>query len=614
MKQISTLIMALFYSGLIMAQSAPDTLLFPEVVVTGARVEAARNTIPVNITVIENKQLNEIEESSVLPVLSRMVPGLFVTERGVTGFGVGATSAGQITIRGVGGAPNTQVLMLVDGQPQYMGIFGHPLPNSYVASELERVEVIRGPASMLYGSNAMGGVVNLITKKQQRDGFGGSARMAYGSHNTSKLMFNGGYRKNGFHLFASFNRDDTDGHRDNSSFSINNTFLKAGYEISPNLEVTADYNLASFDNVDPGRDFASDAPFKADIIRGRASFSIKNNFEKVRGGLIAYYNFGDHELSDGWKSNDENYGVSLFQGVKLPFNSKVTFGADLKQFGGKGNSGLAANVWNTVNEAGVYAMMRHNLLKVLHVTYGLRIENNSIYGFEPIPQAGLAWQALPKTTLKASVAKGFRSPTVMETYLFIPNPALEPERMMSYEAGISQNWLKGKLQTNLSVFIIEGSNMIRVVPNPTPPPPMLRLNGGEFTNKGFELEANYIHNKSLSVAFSYAYLDTETPLLAAPKHQLYAGAGYQWKKFRLSLQGQYIGGLYYYLHNPRQGQTAADDLTQSYFLVNASVAWKPARFAEVFISGRNLLNQTYQINHGYPMPGINFMTGINLSF
>jgi len=609
-----TLVVMLLICCVSFAQPTSDTLMIPEVVITGARVEVARNTLPVNITVVDHKQMNEIEESAVLPLLSRMIPGLFVTERGVTGFGVGSSSAGQVSIRGVGGAPNTQVLMLVDGQPQYMGIFGHPLPNSYVVSEVERVEVIRGPGSMLYGSNAMGGVINLITRKQQKDGFSGNARLAYGSFNTSKLMFNGGYRKNGFHVFASLNRDDTDGHRNNSSFTINNTFVKVGYEISPNLEVTADYNLTGFNNVDPGRDFANDEPFRADIVRGRASLAIKNNYQRVRGGLITFYNFGDHDLSDGWRSNDENFGVSLYQGVKLPLNSEITLGTDLKQFGGRGNSGVAANAWNTVNESGVYAMMRHNLLQVLHISYGIRLENNSLYGNEWIPQAGVAWQALPQTSLKASVAKGFRSPTVMETYLFMPNPALEPERMMSYEAGISQNWFSEKLHTSLSVFLINGSNMIMLVPNPASPPPSRRVNVGEFTNKGFELECNYYHSNALSLRMSYAYLDTQTPLLAAPEHQFFAGANYQWYKFRLSLQGQYIGGLYSYLHNPQQGQTSADNLLENYLVVNSSVSWKPAGFAEVFISGRNLLNQTYQINNGYPMPGINFMTGVNVSF
>ncbi len=596
------------------AQQPTDTLLIDEVVVTGARIEVLRNSMPINISVLQGDELNEVEESAVLPVISRKIPGLFVTERGVTGFGVGTSSAGQITVRGVGAAPNTQVLMLLDGQPQYMGIFGHPLPNSYVSSELERVEVIRGPASLLYGSNAMGGVINMISKKQKADGFSGNARMAYGSFNTSKMMLTSGFRHKGFHLFASLNRDRTDGHRDNSEFEINNAYLKTGYTINPYLEIMADYTIASFNNVDPGRDFAAEEPFEADIVRGKTSLSIKNHYDKLQGGLTAFYNFGDHELSDGWKSRDENMSVSLYQGIALPYNSLLTLGADFKQLGGRGNSGMAANAWNTVHENGTYAILRHELFDIWNVSYGLRLENNSAYGTELVPQAGVSWRALDATTLKASVAKGFRSPTLMETYLFLPNPNLKPERMMSYELGLSQKMLKGKLLADLSIFLLEGSNIIQVVPNPTPPPPMQRVNAGEFSNTGFELELSYFHSAALSADLSYSYLNTETPILAAPEHQLYAGVNYRWNTLRMAIQSQYVGGLYSYLHNPQQMQTPANDLTEDYLLVNASLAWKLLPFAELFVSGKNLLDQTYQINHGYPMPGIHFMSGINVSF
>ena len=70
-----------------------------------------------------------------------------------------------MNVRGIGGAPTAGVLVLIDGNPQYMGLMGHPLADSYQSLMAEKVEVIRGPSSMLYGSNAMGGVINIITKK-----------------------------------------------------------------------------------------------------------------------------------------------------------------------------------------------------------------------------------------------------------------------------------------------------------------------------------------------------------------------------------------------------------------------------------------------------------------
>jgi outer membrane receptor for ferrienterochelin and colicin len=167
-----------------------------------------------------------------LPILNGRVPGLFVTERGVTGFGVAQGSAGQISIRGIGGNPTTGVLILIDGHPQFMGIMGHPLSDSYVASDAERVEVIRGPASILYGTNAMGGVINIITKKQTQEGVHGNARLSYGSFNTQKYMASGGFKKEKFSAYISVNHDQTDGHRPNSDFKITNGYVKLGYNFN----------------------------------------------------------------------------------------------------------------------------------------------------------------------------------------------------------------------------------------------------------------------------------------------------------------------------------------------------------------------------------------------
>ena len=171
-----TVLGLLFLSYYLFSQSLNDTIQLNEVVVTGNKTEITRNNVPLTISVINSSTIENSNESALLPIISEQVPGVFVTERGTTGFGVASGAAGQISIRGVGGSPNTQVLMLLDGHPQYMGIMGHPLPDSYVASDVERVEIIRGPASILYGSGAMGGVINIITKKQKVDGYALNAR------------------------------------------------------------------------------------------------------------------------------------------------------------------------------------------------------------------------------------------------------------------------------------------------------------------------------------------------------------------------------------------------------------------------------------------------------
>lgn len=176
-----------------LAEESPrDTVSLRELVVT-APLKTNVELTPLDVTIVDAEEIDKSTESSLLPVLMNKVPGLFVSERGFAGYGVSGGSAGTVNIRGVGGG--NKVLFLIDGQPQWAGIFGHSLPDTYVANGVERVEVVKGPSSLLYGSNAMGGSVNIITKHQTQDGVSGKARAMFGSFSTQKFNLSTGYKK-----------------------------------------------------------------------------------------------------------------------------------------------------------------------------------------------------------------------------------------------------------------------------------------------------------------------------------------------------------------------------------------------------------------------------------
>ena len=141
-----------------------DTIRLEEVVVTATMTKVNLRNVPMSVSVVSAAEIENRLQPSLLPLLAEEVPGLFISQRGVMGYGVAEGAAGSMNIRGIGGAPTTGVLILIDGNPQYMGLMGHPLADSYRSMMTERVEVVRGPASVLYGSNAMGGVINIITK------------------------------------------------------------------------------------------------------------------------------------------------------------------------------------------------------------------------------------------------------------------------------------------------------------------------------------------------------------------------------------------------------------------------------------------------------------------
>jgi outer membrane cobalamin receptor len=583
-------------------ENVKDSVQLEDVVVTGSKFETSRKLIPLSVSQISAENIKQSGQYNVLTTLSTYVPGVFITERNILGFGVAAGGSGAINVRGVGSSPNTQVLVLIDGHPQYQGIFGHPLPDAYVASDVEKVEVIRGPASVLYGSNAMAGAINIITKKQQTEGLSGTVNAVYGSYNTQKYAGTFGFKKDKLSLFVSANYGKTDGIRDNTDFNIGNGYLKAGYDLNPNWKITADVSLAQFEANDNGMvspPAPSPIPFNIDVFRGKAALSIENKYDRLDGAIKLYHNFGDHDFSNGFQSTDRNSGLIIYQNYRLFSNTLITGGFDAKQYGGQANGGMAANTLKTVNELAGYTLIRQKLFEIVDLNAGLRFEHNSVFGNEWIPMVGAAVRAGETTNFKASVSKGFRSPTVMELYLYNANANLEPERMMNYEISWLQSFFDNNLNTELTTFLVKGDNMIqRVGEGQT----AQWLNHIDFSNRGIEFAAKYRITNQLNVQANYTFLDMDKTIVAAPKHQFNINLNYQYKMFNFNVSGQHVNELY---------ASLSPENIQNFTLLNARVSAKVLKPFEIFISGHNLLNQQYQINNGYPMPGINFHGGFN---
>ena len=585
-----------------------DSVKLDDIIVTGSKIQISRKLVPLSVSQISRQDIENSGQVNILPLLNMFAPGIFVTERNVLGFGVSTGGSGSISIRGVSGSPNTDVLVLIDGHPQYQGLFGHPLSDAYVASDVEKVEIIRGPASILYGSNAMAGAINIITKKQTQDGLTVGLGATYGSFNTQKYYGTVGYKKDKLSIFASLNHDQTDGIRANTDFNINNGYTKVGYELNKHLNLTADFSIAKYKGDDNGSIYDAPQPFNIDITRGKTSLSLDNKYDKLEGALKLYHNFGTHDLSDGFHSTDRNSGLMFYQTLKLAPGSNITVGTDMKQYGGKVNQTAVKDSLITVNELAVYAYAQQTLFEKFNLSAGLRLENNSKYGTELIPFGGLTYNPGLNSTFKASVSKGFRSPTIMEMYLYAPNPDLKPERMMNYEVNWLQSFFDNHIQLDLTAYFIKGDNLIEVTPGI--PPAMTRKNLGAFINKGIEFSAGYIVSKNLYFKANYSYLNLDKPVLAAPRQQINVSANYRYKIWSLNISAQRIEHLYVAVSSNAQALTK----TVNYGLLNARLSVKPLNKLELFVAGNNLLNTQYQINYGYPMPGIYFNTGFNVRF
>ena len=583
-------------------EKAKDTVAIDEIVVTGTPDRVNKNMVPMAVTIVGQEAIANSGETSVLPVLNGRVPGLFVTERGITGFGVSTGAAGQISIRGIGGNPTTGVLMLIDGHPQFQGIFGHPLADSYVTSDVSRVEVIRGPASILYGSNAMGGVINLITNKQYAQGWHGNANLTMESYHTQKYMASGGYNHNKFSVFASVNHDQTEGYRPNADFNITNGYIKLGYALASNLKASADFSLAGFRASDPGPDTAGASPGnKINITRGYTALTLEQDGEKFTGSARLFYNFGEHHISDGFHSTDADYGLKLIETARLFTGSRISLGVDYDRYGGKaGMENMVVFKDTMIHDLGIYGLIQQTLFGKLTLDAGLRLQNHSVYGKVWVPAAGFAFRFTPTLTWKGSVSKGFRSPTIQELYIWNHNPNLNPEEVMSYETGLLKSFANNRLTVEFTAYYLNGTNMIINVPMEG-----LR-NAGEVKNKGIELAITAKPAVNLELNLSYSYIDMKKPVYATPRNQLFSECIYRWNKFRFSVNADWVEHLD---TDPSPGAHF-----QTYCLVNARVAYDLFRFASVYAGAENLLNVKYETILYYPMPGITALAGLRFRF
>lgn len=597
-----------------------------EVVVTGTRSETDVRHLPMTVSVVGRPQLEASQQTSVLPVLNSQVPGFFSTSRGVMGYGVATGASGQMSLRGIGGPaqaglPTTGLLVLIDGHPQYMGLMGHPIADAYQTMMAERVEVLRGPASVLYGSNAMGGVINIVTRKMQEDGIRTNINIGAGSYGSIQTEATNRIRKGRFSstVTASYNR--TDGHRADMAFEQYGGYAKLGYDFTDNWKVWGDVNVTRFNATNPGSVMKPYIDNDQRITRGMTSFALENYYEKTSGALSFFYNWGDHWINDGYQSggeplqyrfnsNDQMLGVSWYQSVQLFQGNRLTVGADYFHFGGEawnqffdGHRETSAN--KSLNEVAGYVDFRQDIAAWLTLDAGARVDYHSQTGTEFIPQVGLAFHLPENAEIKAMASKGFRNPTIREMYMFPPqNPDLKPEKLWNYELSFSQRLMDNRLSYGLNVFYINGENLIIRLPNPNGSG-MLNQNSGEIENWGAEANVGYQFNPVWSVMANYSWLHMENPVLASPEHKLYGGVNFRKGRWSASTGIQYVKGLY----------TDLDAATKENFVLwDMQGSFKATNYLSFYARGENLLAQRYEINAGYPMPKATFMGGVNINF
>lgn len=604
-------------AGVCSASEASDSVLsLHDVVVTGTNVSVSRNLLPYTVSVLGEHRLEASGSEQVLSILSGMVPSLFVTERSVFGFGVSSSGgSGHIKLRGVGGDRASGVLMMVDGQPQFAGIYSHHIADFYGKEYVEKVEVLRGPGSVLYGSNAMAGAINIITRRAKKEGVTTTLTSQYGSYNTWLSSLTNTTRYGRFSSLVSLSYNRTDGTRKNFDFKQAEGYGKVGYDISSHWSAVIDYTLMNLRGRDPIYPKLSNPSstdiYTQNITRGEASASLANSYGSVSGLARLYFSYGNHFVDDPrhFHSKDDRFGALLYQNFSPWIGAAATVGMDFDTYSGQipvsgGNhhapGSLSTMSRKSITEYSPYLTLSQTLVDgLLTLNGGLRMANSDKFSTQWVPQVGLALNPRGGFTIKANLAKGYRNPSFRELYLYrMANPDLQPEEMMNYEISVGKRF-SHLLSIDLTAYYSRGSNLIQTVD-------MKNENTGRFINKGIELSAQSSPLKSLHLYASYSYLHTSLSILTgAPRSQYYLGM--HWSattKLNIALDLKGVCGLY----------VAEDVRRQNYALLNARIAYDVCRWVSVFASLENITDARYMINRGYPMPGFTAMGGIKLNF
>jgi iron complex outermembrane receptor protein len=496
--------------------------------------------------------------------------------------------------------------MVVDGRPDFQGEMGHPLPDFYSLSDAGSIRVTEGPASVLYGSNAMGGAIE-VQPREPKEGAEFELTSSLGSFMTGQHRLYAGLRHGrGLYTFSS-GINHTDGDRDYSAYRSQDGALGANYRLSSIWRAAIHGNYGHFYVQDPGPlGSAITKRTYATVGRGGFSADLANSTPALTGYTRFYSTWGHNfiGLNDTFRSTDRMTGGRVYQTWTLPHNVAMDFGADLVNYGGLARQYGGTNYGgeHQINDdAGfVRAHWAPTIQTLLNA--GVRYQANSQFGNITVPEFGALWHTTDRVTFSGAISRGFRNPTIRELYMYSPNPDLKPEEEWNYQA-TAQARLTSKMAAWTTFYYTNMSNQIETLGSY---PNVQRLNGGQAINKGVETNLRWAVHRRLSATGGYAYLRSTNLAALVPGNKANLALDADLKRAFLHVSVQAVGKRYTTTtHTVQLG-----GYTEASMKLSVPIHKK----LNFFGTADNLLNHNYQVITGYPMPGINGAGGFVLHF
>lgn len=652
-KRISIFFLLFFMIKPACAENSSDTLrlyYLGEVVVTAQQspTSLTSSLSEVNDQTIRQRQVQNIAEAV------QIIPGGYVS--------IGSRNEMVVQLRGI---EQRQIAVLLDGVPIYVPYDGLVDLGQMPVGAVEKITVTEGNASVLYGPNSLGGSVNIVTKlptlrHTQFQTMGGSGQMqSYtldqsGSYNSLGYLVNLGYdRQDNFPLSDDFSKtkNEDGGARNNSSFKKFDLFSKLTWGHHKNH-----HSALSFSLVDNQRDISPDIyadkprwwrfpKWRKWVLNLTSSQMVTNStslkeilfYDKYDNVLDSYddatYSTQTKKYAFHSTYDDYSVGSNLFATKTFPKNHILTLGVTYKRdvHREQGNTGLP---WEKYEMDSYTAGLEHEWKSSQDISLstglGLNLLDPVFANGQPLRKdiialdgrLGIYYSLSEAWEIKASFGHKTRFPTLKELYSGqsgknVPNPNLKEESSFNVEMGLSHNW-RGTNRVGLTIFDSEIADLIvdkKVMVEEEEKDQLQNI--GKARHAGLEFSARVLPIRNLTLNSSYAFLKarnrsdnrTTDKLPYRPEHLVKLEQEYKFPfGLGFSLEENYVSKRIY---------LDQDDLPHSldeYFLLDLQFRqslWEHLTFR---FSLFNLLDEYYESEYGFPMPGRNFRAGMEVDF
>lgn len=583
----------------IQVSAQDDVMEMDEVVVTASRYEESIMDTPVSIEVIDEEEIEESNANNLADLLE-LAGGVYIKDNG------SLMAKKDVTIRGY---TESRIIILLDGQPYSSPNDGEISLEAIPVELIKRIEVLKSPGSAIYGPNAMGGVINIITKDGE-DIEKTNIKAGLGSYNKRNLNISRSFRNDQSSIMFVYDSLNSDGHRANSEIDRDDLFIKTKLktgEIST-LNLSLKYNETNLEF--PGSDLGDPSGAKIEEELNLNAFLIQNFenkdrrisiFTTDRDTLIPYVGDSNSQIDikrTGLNIRETNYinNHILNYGFEIISDESVNI-YNTPSFGSTNYDE------NNLNKS-IFIEDKYNINKENIINIGIRYDDHEEYGSELSPRLGYLYRINKYLNFNLLYGESYKAPSYFQ--LYFPawgggNPDLIPETTKSYEVGLKYN--RSNCSRQISIFKRDGNDFIAVKDG-------VFTNFNSVTIEGLDFSSNRIINRNWEFGFNYTYLDAVNDedgerLGDIPYHQFDLSLKYKLNNIRVNLINSFLGS--------RIDGASGNELS-SHFVSDLKISNNLTENTELAVEINNLFDRDYEVVDGYPMPGRNFMVNVSTKF